>query len=95
MTNTTMQGTHGHVGSVPVGSGQPITLRTVRDELQGLAADVRAMRAITRCRYVVRASRSLADAEICTGEAVEPDAEIHLCLRHLGAAMELINRRMQ
>lgn len=43
----------------------------------------------TTCRYLRR------NAELCTAEAVDPDGEILLCVKHLGRAMELVNTRMR
>lgn len=41
----------------------------------------------TRCRYLVEHN------DPCSGEAVDPVGEILLCARHLGLALELVNRR--
>lgn len=41
---------------------------------------------MTRCRYLGRRD------EPCTAEAVDPLGEILLCERHLGRAVELLNR---
>lgn len=38
------------------------------------------------CRYRRR------NDEMCTGEAVDPDADILLCAKHLGRAMSLFRR---
>ena len=38
----------------------------------------------TTCRYLRR------DSNQCTGEAVDPDAEILLCQTHLGRAVALV-----
>lgn len=46
---------------------------------------------LTRCRYLTRGKRGALDR--CTAEAVEDNAEIQLCARHLAAALELLNRR--
>lgn len=45
---------------------------------------------LTLCRYLTHRGPVL---ERCSAEAVEPDAEIELCLTHLAAALELITRR--
>lgn len=45
------------------------------------------MTRLTRCRYVTR------DGNRCTAEAVEDDAEVDLCIEHLGRALELLRRR--
>lgn len=39
------------------------------------------------CRYTRR------DGNLCTGEAVDPDGEVLLCVKHLGRAMEMIRGR--
>jgi hypothetical protein len=43
---------------------------------------------VVRCRYTGEHSD-----DFCTGEAADPQGEILLCLKHLGRAMELIERR--
>ena len=43
---------------------------------------------LTRCRYLRR------DANQCTAEAVDPDAEILLCTKHLARALELVQIHM-
>lgn len=42
-------------------------------------------------RITCRVANRLGD--LCTGEAVDPDGEILLCLKHLGRALELFRRR--
>lgn len=39
---------------------------------------------LTRCRYRRR------NDDMCTAEAVDPDAEILLCQKHLGRAVALV-----
>lgn len=39
---------------------------------------------LVTCRYLNR------HADQCTGEAVQPDAEVLLCTRHLAAAIEFL-----
>lgn len=42
---------------------------------------------LTRCRYLDRYDNR------CTGEAVDPEGEVLLCITHLGRALELFRRR--
>ena len=39
---------------------------------------------LTRCRYQRR------NNELCTGEAVDPDADILICQKHLARAVALV-----
>lgn len=48
------------------------------------AADER----IVRCRYI--RGRSLTGTSQCSGEAVDPDAELLLCTEHLAAAWRMV-----
>ncbi len=58
------------------------TLRLVRE-----IDDLTGKQRILTCRYSGR------HGDLCTGEAVDPDGEILLCIVHLGRALELLAHR--
>jgi hypothetical protein len=62
---------------------------TVASPAQGVSGVPAADRKV-RCRYLTTGKRGQVDQ--CTGEAVDPDGEILLCILHLGRALELLRQ---
>lgn len=57
--------------------------------LEAITSTRRENTTIVRCRYLRR------NGEQCTGEAIDPGAEILLCAKHAGRVMRLVKERAQ